>query len=170
MRCEVRLDRRAAPRLAAARHVRGAGRECQRLPRWASWWQATPHPVGGSSGRALMNSSHAEVNGATIRGACIANCRAGASHRAAPARAAGARAWHPGSPQAALQGGDRVQAHDADRAESAGAQLHARGAVPGVDGRHHVDPDRRRLAVPGHRAGPVQSRGGRLDDQAENDG
>ena len=41
---------------------------------------------------------------------------------------------------------------------------------PRVDGRHHVHRDRRRLAVPGGRAGPVQPRGRRLVDQAADDG
>lgn len=40
IRCEVRLDRRAAPQLPPARHVRGAGCEHQRLPRLAPGWQA----------------------------------------------------------------------------------------------------------------------------------
>ena len=40
MRCEVRLDRRAAPRISPARHVRGAGRQRQRLPRLEAWRQA----------------------------------------------------------------------------------------------------------------------------------
>ena len=40
MRCEVRLDGRAAPRIPPARRVRSAGRQHLRLPRVEAWRQA----------------------------------------------------------------------------------------------------------------------------------
>lgn len=64
MRWEVRLDRRAAPRLPAARHVRGAGRECQRYRAWRRGDKPDRTRLTDPQAVALMNSIHAEVKGA----------------------------------------------------------------------------------------------------------
>lgn len=67
MRCEVRLDRCAAPRLPPARHVPSAGREHQQLPRLALWRPAWTDP--------LRTTPRPWSAVRTARGACAASCR-----------------------------------------------------------------------------------------------
>jgi hypothetical protein len=150
MRCEVRPDRRAAPRVSPARFVRCAGREHQRLPCLAPWRHARPYAPDGPAGRGL-DEEHPHRGEGRLRLAAYTPRTAGPrpSHRPAPCGAPDARERHPGAAPAAPCGDDGLQALDAGGAKPAAPRLHTRGAEPGVDGRHHPHPDRRRLALHG---------------------
>jgi len=134
MRCEVRLDRRAAPRLSIARHVQRTGRQHQRLAgpaqrRNARFDAAQRRPSGDA------DQGDPRRGQRRVRLASNASRTQGtrAPNRHQPSGTRDARGWHPSAAQAALQGGDGFEAFDAGRRKPAGSQLHAAGAEQGLD-------------------------------------
>ena len=66
-------------------------------------------------------------------------------------------------------GHNGLHAPPAGGAEPAGSDLHTISPEPGLDIRHHLFMDRRRLAVSGDRTRPVQPRSGRLVTETTHD-